>query len=335
MANFLLIVVVAMALIFDFVNGFHDAANSIATVVATRVLQPWQAVIWAAFWNFIAFAILPLKVANEIAKIIDSDAVSIGLVFAGLVGAIVWNVVTAFLGLPSSSSHALIGGMVGAGIAKAGVDVVNRDLLQKTAVFIVYSPLLGLLLGFVLIVLVMWLVHRRRSKRRVNRTFRSLQLVSAAAFSLGHGANDAQKTMGIITALLVGANKLDASVLNDPESIPLWIVLSCHTSIALGTMFGGWRIVRTMGTKLTRLQPMGGVCAESAAAGSLFFASFAGIPVSTTHTITGAIVGVGSANRMSAVNWNIARRVVWAWVFTIPGAGIMAMLVYWVVAAVS
>ncbi len=335
MANFLLIVVVAIALIFDFVNGFHDAANSIATVVATRVLQPWQAVIWAAFWNFIAFAILPLKVANEIAKIIDSDVVSIGLVFAGLVGAIVWNVVTAFLGLPSSSSHALIGGMVGAGIAKAGVDVVNRDLLQKTAVFIVYSPLLGLLLGFVLIVGVMWLVHRRRSKRRVNRTFRSLQLVSAAAFSLGHGANDAQKTMGIITALLVGANKLDASVLNDPEAIPLWIVLSCHTAIALGTMFGGWRIVRTMGTKLTRLQPMGGVCAESAAAGSLFFASFAGIPVSTTHTITGAIIGVGSANRMSAVNWNIARRVVWAWVFTIPGSAIMAMIVYWIVAALS
>ena len=335
MANFLLIVVVAIALIFDFVNGFHDAANSIATVVATRVLQPWQAVIWAAFWNFIAFAILPLKVANEIAKIIDSDVVSIGLVFAGLVGAIVWNVVTAFMGLPSSSSHALIGGMVGAGIAKAGVHVVNRDLLQKTAVFIVYSPLLGLLLGFVLIVLVMWLVHRRRSKRRVNRTFRSLQLVSAAAFSLGHGANDAQKTMGIITALLVGANKLDASVLNDPDSIPLWIVLSCHSAIALGTMFGGWRIVRTMGTKLTRLQPMGGVCAESAAAGSLFFASFAGIPVSTTHTITGAIIGVGSANRMSAVNWNIARRVVWAWVFTIPGSAIMAMLTYWIVAALS
>jgi PiT family inorganic phosphate transporter len=335
MENFLLVVVVAIALIFDFVNGFHDAANSIATVVATRVLQPWQAVIWAAFWNFIAFAILPLKVANEIAKIIDSNVVSIGLVFAGLVGAIVWNVVTAFLGLPSSSSHALIGGMVGAGIAKAGFHVVNLDLLQKTAVFIVYSPLLGLLLGFVLIVLAMWLVHRRRSKRRVNRTFRSLQLVSAAAFSLGHGANDAQKTMGIITALLVGANKLDASVLNDPDAIPLWIVLSCQSAIALGTMFGGWRIVRTMGTKLTRLQPMGGVCAESAAAGSLFFASFAGIPVSTTHTITGAIIGVGSANRMSAVNWNIARRVVWAWVFTIPGAGIMAMLTYWVVAAVS
>jgi PiT family inorganic phosphate transporter len=225
--------------------------------------------------------------------------------------------------------------MVGAGIAKAGIHVVNRDLLQKTAVFIVYSPLLGLLLGFVLIVLVMWLVHRRRSKRRVNRTFRSLQLVSAAAFSLGHGANDAQKTMGIITALLVGANKLDASVLNDPESIPLWIVLSCHSAIALGTMFGGWRIVRTMGTKLTRLQPMGGVCAESAAAGSLFFASFAGIPVSTTHTITGAIIGVGSANRMSAVNWNIARRVVWAWVFTIPGAAIMAMLTYRIVAVLS
>jgi inorganic phosphate transporter, PiT family len=335
MANFLLVAVVAIALIFDFVNGFHDAANSIATVVATRVLQPWQAVIWAAFWNFIAFAVLPLKVANEIAKIIDSSVVSIGLVFAGLVGAIVWNVVTAFLGLPSSSSHALIGGMVGAGIAKAGGHVVNLDLLQKTAVFIVYSPLLGLLLGFVLIVLVMWLVHRSRNKRGVNRSFRSLQLVSAAAFSLGHGANDAQKTMGIITALLVGANKLDASVLNNPDEMPLWIVLSCHSAIALGTMFGGWRIVRTMGTKLTRLQPMGGVCAESAAAGSLFFASFAGIPVSTTHTITGAIIGVGSANRMSAVNWHIARRVVWAWVFTIPGSAIMAMLAYWVVELLS
>jgi PiT family inorganic phosphate transporter len=330
-----LVAVVAIALVFDFVNGFHDAANSIATVVATRVLKPWQAVIWAAFWNFIAFAVLPLKVANEIAKIIDTDVVSIGLVFAGLLGAIFWNVLTAWMGLPSSSSHALIGGMVGAGIAKGGLDVVNRDVLRKTAVFIVYSPLLGLLLGFVLVVGVMWLVHRRRNKRRVNRTFRSLQLVSAAAFSLGHGANDAQKTMGIITALLVGAHKLDPSVLNDPDSLPLWIVLSCQLAIALGTVFGGWRIVRTMGTKLTRLQPMGGVCAESSAAATLFFASFRGIPVSTTHTITGGIVGVGSANRMSAVNWNVARRVVWAWVLTIPGAGLVSMFVYWVVSAVS
>ncbi|HEY5424457.1 MAG TPA: inorganic phosphate transporter, partial [Ilumatobacteraceae bacterium] len=244
-----LVAVVAIALLFDFVNGFHDAANSIATVVATRVLQPWQAVIWAAFWNFIAFAVLPLKVANEIAKIIDPDVVSIGLVFAGLLGAIFWSVLTAWLGLPSSSSHALIGGMVGAGIAKDGAHVVNLAPLQKTAVFIVYSPLIGLFLGFVLIIGVMWLVHRRRNKRRVNRTFRSLQLVSAAAFSLGHGANDAQKTMGIIAALLVGANKLDPSVLTEPDSIPLWIVLSCHIAIALGTMFGGWRIVRTMGNK--------------------------------------------------------------------------------------
>jgi len=330
-----LVAVVAIALVFDFVNGFHDAANSIATVVATRVLKPWQAVIWAAFWNFIAFAVLPLKVANEIAKIIDTNVVSIGLVFAGLLGAIFWNVLTAWLGLPSSSSHALIGGMVGAGIAKGGVDVVNGDVLRKTAVFIVYSPLLGLLMGFVLVVAVMWLVHRKRNKRRVNRTFRSLQLVSAAAFSLGHGANDAQKTMGIIAALLVGAHKLEPSVLSEPDSLPLWIVLSCHLAIALGTVFGGWRIVRTMGTKLTRLQPMGGVCAESSAAATLFFASFRGIPVSTTHTITGGIVGVGSANRMSAVNWNIARRVVWAWVLTIPGAALVAMSVYWVVAAVS
>jgi len=330
-----LVAVVAIALVFDFVNGFHDAANSIATVVATRVLKPWQAVIWAAFWNFIAFAVLPLKVANEIAKIIDTNAVSIGRVFAGLLGAIFWNVLTAWLGLPSSSSHALIGGMVGAGIAKGGVQVVNRDVLRKTAVFIVYSPLLGLLLAFVLIVGVMWLVHRRRNKRRVNRTFRSLQLVSAAAFSLGHGANDAQKTMGIIAALLVGAHKLDPSVLSDPESLPLWIVLSCQIAIALGTVFGGWRIVRTMGTKLTRLQPMGGVCAESSAAATLFFASFKGIPVSTTHTITGGIVGVGSAHRMSAVNWNVARRVVWAWVLTIPGAALVSMLVYWVISAVS
>ncbi|MEP7203874.1 MAG: inorganic phosphate transporter [Ilumatobacteraceae bacterium] len=335
MTTLLLIAVVAIALIFDFVNGFHDAANSIATVVATRVLKPWQAVIWAAFWNFIAFLVLPLKVANEIAKIIDSNVVSIGLVFAGLLGAIFWNVLTAVLGLPSSSSHALIGGMVGAGIAKSGGHVVNLDRVQKTAVFIVYSPLLGLLLAFVLVVAVMWLVHRSHKKRAINKTFRSLQLVSAAAFSLGHGANDAQKTMGIIAALLVGAHELDPNVLKQTDALPMWIVLSCHSAIALGTMFGGWRIVRTMGNKLTRLQPMGGVCAESAAAATLFFASYKGIPVSTTHTITGAIVGVGSANRMSAVNWNVASRVVWAWVFTIPGAAIVAMLSYWFVAAVS
>jgi PiT family inorganic phosphate transporter len=332
---FLVVVVVGIALVFDFVNGFHDAANSIATVVATRVLKPWQAVLWAAFWNFAAFLVLPLKVANEIAKIIDSDVVSIGLVFAGLAGAIFWNVLTAWLGLPSSSSHALIGGMVGAGLAKAGFHVVNWDKLRKTAVFIVYSPLIGLALGFVLIVLVMWIVHRIRAKRKVERTFRGMQLVSAAAFSLGHGANDAQKTMGIIAVLLIGAKRLDPGVLDSSDGLPLWIVLSCHGAIALGTMMGGWKIVKTMGNKLTRLQPMGGVCAETAAAATLFFTSYKGIPVSTTHTITGAIVGVGSANRLSAVRWNIASRVVWAWVLTIPGSAIVAALTYWLVAAVS
>jgi PiT family inorganic phosphate transporter len=332
MATLLVFAVVAIALVFDFVNGFHDAANSIATVVATRVLKPWQAVIWAAFWNFVAFAVLPLKVANEIAKIVDSNVVSVGLIFAGLMGAVFWNVLTAYLGLPSSSSHALIGGVVGAGIAKSGGHVVNLDQLRKTAVFIFYSPLIGLALGFILVVLVMWIVHKMKARRQVNRTFRSLQLLSAAAFSLGHGANDAQKTMGIIALLLVGAHRLDSSALHTSNGIPLWVVLSCHGAIALGTMFGGWRIVRTMGTKLTRLQPMGGVCAETAAAATLFFASYQGIPVSTTHTITGAIVGVGSAERLSAVRWNVARRVVWAWVLTIPGAGAVAALTYVMVA---
>ena len=288
-------------MIFDFVNGFHDAANSIATVVATRVLKPWQAVIWAAFWNFIAFAVLPLKVANEIAKIIDSNVVSIGLVFAGLLGAIVWNVVTAVLGLPSSSSHALIGGMVGAGIAKSGGHVVNLDRVKKTAVFIVYSPLLGLLLAFVLIVLVMWLVHRSRNKRARQPN------VPQPAAGVGGGVQPRPRRQR--RAEDDGDHRRPArrraqarrQRAQETDAMPLWIVLSCHSAIALGTMFGGWRIVRTMGNKLTRLQPMGGVCAESAAAATLFFASYKGIPVSTTHTITGAIVGVGSADRMSAV----------------------------------
>ena len=334
MADLMVIAVVGIALVFDFVNGFHDAANSIATVVATRVLKPWQAVLWAAFFNFAAFFFLPLEVANAIAKIVDPKFISIGLVFAGLMGAIVWNVLTAWLGLPSSSSHALIGGMVGAGFAKVGPDVFTKGTmvtLRKTAVFIIYSPLVGLLLAFTMLVVVMWIVHRIRNKHAVDRTFRGLQLVSAAAFSLGHGANDAQKTMGIIAALLIGAKKLDASVLDDPNGLPLWIVLSCHGAIAMGTMFGGWKIVKTMGSKLTRLEPMGGVCAESAAAATLFFASYNGIPVSTTHTITGAIVGVGSAKRISAVRWNVARRVAWAWVLTIPGSAAVAMLMYLIV----
>ncbi len=331
MTNFLLWSVIFMALAFDFVNGFHDAANSIATVVATRVLTPIQAVAWAAFWNFIAFAVLGTEVAKTIAKgVVDQGIISIGVIFAALIGAIFWNVLTAWLGLPSSSSHALIGGMVGAGVAKAGGHVVLLDGLKKTGVFIIYSPMIGLGLGLLLIVVIMWIVHNFKHVTLTNKIFRRLQLVSAAAFSLGHGANDAQKTMGIILALLIATNKVG------PEAdVPLWVVLSAHFAIALGTMFGGWRIVKTMGTKLTRIQPMGGFAAETAAALTLFFTSAKGIPVSTTHTITGAIVGVGSVNRLSAVRWGVARRVLWAWIFTIPGAALVAAGAYAVVAFVS
>jgi PiT family inorganic phosphate transporter len=332
MADFLLYSVIGLALAFDFVNGFHDAANSIATVVATRVLTPFRAVLWAAFWNFVAFAVLGTHVAKFIAKdVINLDIVSIGVIFAALVGAIAWNVLTAWLGLPSSSSHALIGGLVGAGMAKAGGHVVLLDGIRKTGVFIIYSPLVGLALGMILIVLIMWLFHKYQNIKMTNRIFRRLQLVSAAAFSLGHGANDAQKTMGVIFALLLASGKL-----SDPNgTIPLWVVLSAHTAIGLGTMFGGWRIVKTMGTKITRLQPMGGFAAETAAAITLFFTSAKGIPVSTTHTIAGAIIGVGSTNRLSAVRWGVAGRVVWAWVLTIPGSALVAALAYWIVAVIS
>jgi PiT family inorganic phosphate transporter len=287
--------------------------------------------VWAAVFNFVAFLVFGTAVAATIAKgVVEADVLSIGVVFAGLVGAIAWNVLTAWLGLPSSSSHALVGGMVGAAVAKAGGSSVILEGLQKIAVFIVYSPLIGLALAFTLFVLVSWLVHRARNPRPVNRTFRGLQLVSAAAFSLGHGANDAQKTMGIILALLIATGRAS----QDAE-VPLWVVLSAHSAIALGTLFGGWRIVRTMGTKLTHLQPMGAGCAESAAASVLFYVSARGIPVSTTHTITGAIVGVGSARRLSAVRWGVARRVVWAWVLTIPGAAAVAAVTYWIIAIVS
>lgn len=337
----LLVTVIAIALIFDFVNGFHDAANSIATVVATRVLTPFRAVLWAAFWNFIAFAVLGTHVAKFIATgvleqrlpdgTVNGAFISIGVIFAALVGAIFWNVLTAWLGLPSSSSHALIGGLVGAGIAKAGGHVVLLDGLEKTGTFIIYSPLIGLALGLSLIIVIMWVFSAVKNIRMTNKLFRRLQLVSAAAFSLGHGANDAQKTMGIIFALLLGSGHLEPGT----EEIPLWVVLSAHTAIGLGTMFGGWKIVKTMGNKLTRLQPMGGFAAETAAAVTLFFASSKGIPVSTTHTITGAIVGVGSSQRLSAVRWGVAGRVLWAWVLTIPGAAIVAALSYYLVAALS
>jgi inorganic phosphate transporter, PiT family len=331
MEDITLVFVVLVALGFDFVNGFHDAANSIATVVSTRVLTPRQAVAWAAAFNFIAFLVFGTHVATTIAKdVVVQDVLSIGVIFAGLLGAIVWDLITFYLGLPTSSSHALVGGMAGAAVAKAGFDVLVSEGLRKIGLFIVLSPLIGLAVGLLLTVLISWLFHRVRRLETLNKGFRRGQLVSAAAFSLGHGANDAQKTMGIILALLIAGGHLPTDA-----DVPLWVVLSAHTAIGLGTLSGGWRIVKTMGSKITRLQPAGGVAAESAAAATLFFTSAAGIPVSTTHTITGAIVGVGAARRLSAVRWGVAGRVVWAWILTIPGAFIISALTYWLVAALS
>ena len=321
--------VVATALGFDFVNGFNDAANSIATVVATKVLTPLRAVFWAAFFNFAAFAVFGTHVASTIAKdVVEQDVLSIGMVFAGLVGAIVWTTLCTGLGLPISASHSLVGGLAGAALAKAGSDSIVVEGLRKIGAFIVLSPLIGLAIALILVVVISWLVHRIRHVERLNWVFRRLQLVSAAAFSLGHGANDAQKTMGVIFALLIATNRLGA----DAE-VPLWVVLSAHSAIALGTLMGGWSVVHTMGSKITRLQPVGGVCAEAAGATTLFFASASGVPVSTTHTITGSIIGVGAVNRISAVRWGVAGRVVWAWVLTIPGSALTAALTYAIVAA--
>jgi PiT family inorganic phosphate transporter len=317
------ILIIAVALAFDFFNGFHDAANSIATVVSTRVLSPRQAVVWAAFFNFAAFLIFGTAVASTIAKdVVDPTVFDNRVIFAGLVGAIAWDVITWYAGLPTSSSHALVGGMAGAAVAKAGWAALSGSGLQKIAVFIVLSPLIGLLLGFTVLVTVYWLFHRRKRVDRLNRGFRRTQLASAAAFSLGHGANDAQKTMGVILALLIANGHLASDA-----SVPLWVVLSAHTAIGLGTLFGGWRIVHTMGSKITKLTPVGGMSAELAAASTLFFTAHAGIPVSTTHTITGAIVGVGTTQRLSAVRWGVASKVVWAWVLTIPGAFVVAYFI--------
>jgi PiT family inorganic phosphate transporter len=331
MFQFSLILVIGLALLFDFVNGFHDAANSIATVVATRVLSPYQAVLWAAFWNFIAFVVFGTAVAKFIANgVISTEIVSIGFIFAALVGAIIWNLITAWLGLPSSSSHALVGGLIGAACAKAGWHAVDKSGLRKTGVFIVYSPLIGLALALILVVSLMWVGNMFKNVKATNKAYRRMQLVSAAAFSLGHGANDAQKTMGLILALLIGANKLPKG-----SGVPIWVVLSAHAAIGLGTLLGGWRIVRTMGNKLTRLQPMGGFAAETAAAITLFFTSAKGIPVSTTHTITGAIVGVGSAQRVSAVRWGVAGQVFWAWILTVPVTALLSAGTYGIVRALS
>jgi PiT family inorganic phosphate transporter len=316
-------IIIFLALTFDFINGFHDAANSIATIVSTRVLSPRWAVIWAAFFNFVAFAVLGTHVAKTIGKgVIDPNVVTPDLILAAVTGAIVWNLITWWLGLPTSSSHALIGGLVGAALVAVGPDSVIVGGLVKIAQFIVLSPLFGMTLGFLLMWAVLWIFHRS-TPRRVDKLFRVLQFFSAAAFSLGHGGNDAQKTMGIIMVLLYSTGHLTGEF-----EVPLWVVLSAHAAIGLGTMFGGWRIVRTMGMKLTKLQPVGGFCAETAAALTLFVVTHFGIPVSTTHTITGAIVGVGSTRRLSAVKWGVAGRIVWAWVLTMPMAALVAALVY-------
>jgi inorganic phosphate transporter, PiT family len=328
-----------VALTFDFINGFHDAANSIATVVSTRVLSPTAAVIWAAFWNFVAAFVFGTAIAKTVGKgLIDLSVVDSTVVLGGLLGAIIWDLVTWWLGLPTSSSHALIGGYAGAAVAKAGFSAIIASGWTKTLVFIVVAPLMGLMLALLLTVALSWAL-RRSLPRRVDKTFRVLQLVSAAAYSLGHGTNDAQKTMGIIVALLVSSQALFANFpiqafhLTDANHIPTWVILSAHAAIGLGTMAGGWRIVKTMGQRLTRLKPFGGFCAETSGAITLFVASHFGIPVSTTHTITGAIAGVGAAQRLSAVRWGVAGRIVWAWILTIPAWAGIAGLSYLVLRA--
>jgi len=325
-ATALIVFIILVALTFDFLNGFHDAANSIATVVSTRVLSPNKAVAWAAFFNFVAAFVLGTHVAKTIGSgMIDLKAVTQEVILAGLIGAILWNLITWYYGLPVSSSHALIGGYAGAAIMKSGsFGVILLSGWTKTLLFIVLAPLIGLILGFAMMVMVTWIVRRWRPSR-VDRQFRKLQLLSAAAYSLGHGGNDAQKTMGIITGLLVTSGYLTEF------KVPIWVILLSHAAIALGTLFGGWRIVKTMGTKITKLQPVGGFCAETAGAITLMGATLAGIPVSTTHTITGAIVGVGSTRRLSAVKWGVAGRIVWAWVLTIPISAAIAAAAYLIV----
>ncbi|HEV7570287.1 MAG TPA: inorganic phosphate transporter [Thermoanaerobaculia bacterium] len=319
---------IGVALVFDYINGFHDAANSIATIVSTRVLSPGQAVIWAAFFNFVAAFGFGTAVAKTIGKgMIDIHSVTFGVIFGGLMGAIIWDLITWYFGLPTSSSHALIGGYAGAAVARSmSFSVIEPSGWSKTLIFIILAPMIGLVLGLVITSITYW-TFRRSSPARVDRVFRKAQLVSAAFYSLGHGTNDAQKTMGIIAGVLFTAGYIKAF------TIPIWVILIAHTAIGLGTLSGGWRIIHTMGSKITKLQPVGGFAAETAGAITLFLASSFGIPVSTTHTITGAIVGVGATRRLSAVRWGIAGRIVWAWILTIPMAASMGALMYWVAAA--
>jgi PiT family inorganic phosphate transporter len=324
-ALWVVMLLVFLALAFDFMNGFHDAANSIATVVSTGVLKPAQAVVFAAFFNLIAIFVFHLSVAATVGKgIVMPGVVDTHVVFGALTGAITWNIVTWYYGIPSSSSHALIGGIVGAVLAKAGASALIASGVLRTVAFIFISPLLGFLLGSLMMVAVAWL-FRRTTPSRVDKWFRRLQLVSASAYSLGHGGNDAQKTIGIIWMLLIATGYASAS----DASPPGWTIISCYIAIALGTMFGGWRIVKTMGQKITKLKPVGGFCAETGGALTLFMATALGIPVSTTHTITGAIVGVGSTQRASAVRWGVAGNIIWAWILTIPASAFVAGMAYW------
>ena len=334
-----ILVIIAIAFIFDFINGFHDSANSIATIVGTRVLNPLAAVVWAAFFNFAAAFTVGTAVAKAVGKgMINVELVTPSVVLAGLIGAIIWNLITWYYGLPSSSSHALIGGYAGAAVAKAGLPAIlwGTKWIQMLS-FIVLSPMIGMAAGFGMMVAVYWL-FQRMSPTRVNRFFRGAQLVSSALFSLSHGANDAQKTMGIIMGLLIASQDVFAAetgflhrlYLNNSESIPFWVEIGAYSAIALGTLFGGWRIVHTMGSRITKLRPVGGFCAETAGAFTILVATRFGIPVSTTHTITGSIVGVGATQRLSAVRWGIAGRIVWAWVMTIPAAALIAAVSYWI-----
>ncbi|HWN68845.1 MAG TPA: inorganic phosphate transporter [Haliangium sp.] len=335
-ALLIVIITVAVALAFDVINGFHDAANSIATVVSTRVLSPRAAVLWAAFFNFIAMFVFAPKVADTIAKTVKIDAgdpAFVYVVLTGLIGAIVWDLLTWWWGLPTSSSHALIGGFAGAGIAHAGWDVLQWDKVMKTVRFIPLAPLIGFVVGLMMMFLVYW-TFRKWRPGQIDRLFRRGQLVSAALYSLGHGANDAQKTMGIIVALLVAAGYFDHSVqLSLLDTKTLWIILSCQVALSIGTAFGGWRIVRTMGMKITKLKPVGGFCAETGGAVTLFLATAFGIPVSTTHTITGAIVGVGATTKLSGIKWGVASRIIWAWILTIPASGGVGAVCFWIAEA--
>jgi len=319
----LLVLVIVTAVVFDYINGFHDAANSIATVVSTRVLTPMQAVAWAAFFNFVAAFGFGVQVAKTVGKgVVESGVVDQWVILGGLAGAIIWNLVTWYFGIPSSSSHALIGGFAGAAVAKAGWSALVVSGLVKITLFIVLAPVLGMALGFVLMVLTFWIFRSARPSR-VDWLFRRLQLVSAAFYSLGHGTNDAQKTMGIIAILLFSSGYLG------PEFyVPIWVILAAHTAIGLGTMAGGWRIVKTMGMRITQLRPVGGFCAETAGALMLIGTAVGGIPVSTTHTITGSIIGVGATRRLSAVRWGVAGRIVWAWILTIPLSGLLAAVTW-------